>query len=586
MRKVSSILGMAFLATAAPAAAQSQTPRSQDNDGIVVTGTRAENGKPIPMSDWRVAETQHLLVFSKGDEKRLTRIAHNLEKLHFLLSVLLNRVDEPDDTVKLSVTLIGDYADFDQLNLRNLRWQQGPFPKAFPSERYYDPREDGAVLATTHIDQKVILQQGVVYGGTALVPAEAGVGRNLASDSGYAPATLVNEISFPMTAAGRLYAGFAQHYLMTYFPAAYPRWYLDGFGEIFATISAEEDGVIEYGRRPDGFREVSEWYGRYPLKKVFSGEYLSEKRGRTSWNPYRAWALTHLLFFSDEHKTQLNRYLAATARGAAPDEAAKALDVEKLQRELAGYQGRKVPFERMTYPPERAPAPIVRQLTRSEAGFVRGRLELGARIEIPPPAAPGADPDEAADRAKALARRADWLERVRQNAGRYPKELELQLLLAEAECRSGNGAPCEAAADRALTLAPKSASALAWKGIAQAQEASAAPASERKAKLRAARATIVRANRADPEAVLPLLAYYRSFTEAGETPPLVSVDGVAKAVESVPSAPSSRLDLGQALAGRGQAKPARRILLPVAKGPYESPEKPKARALLEALKAE
>ena len=43
---------------------------------------------------------------------------------------------------------------------------------------------------------------------------------------------------------------------------------------------------------------------------------------------------------------------------------------------------------------------------------------------------------------------------------------------------------------------------------------------------------------------------------------------------------------GQALAGRGQAKAARRTLLPVAKGPYESPEKPKAKALLEGLKVE
>ena len=574
-----------------PAAAQSLRPaRSQDNQNIVVTGTRPPTGKSIPMSDWHVAETAHVLVFSKGDEKRLTRIAHNLEKLHFLLSVLLNKVDQPDEAIKLSVTLFGDYADFNQLHLGSLRWQQGPFPKAFPAERYYDPREDGAVLATTDTDQKIMLQQGRRLGSISnLVPGgDGGMGQSLAGASGAVEDVMANEISFPLTAAGRLYAGFAQHYLLTYFPAAYPRWYLDGFGEIFATMAAEEEGVIEYGRRPEGFREVAEWSGRYPLKDLLSGKYLSEKRARTTWTPFQAWALTHLLFFSEEWKAPLNRYLGAVASGAGHQQAAAALgDLDKLQRELAAYRGRKVPFERMTYPPERAAAPVVRQLTRGEAGFVRGRLELGARVEIPPAPPAGADPEAAGEMAEAqrtaLDRRSDWLERLRQNAARFPKEIEAQLLLAEGECRSGNEGACLGAAERALAIEAKSPAALAWKGIALSQAALAGPAAERAGRLRTARSFIVRANRADPEAVLPLLAYHRSFEAAGQRAPDVAVDGVQKALDAVPSAPASRLTLGSALAERSQAQAARRTLLPLANGPYEAPEKPKARAILEAL---
>jgi hypothetical protein len=160
--------------------------------------------------------------------------------------------------------------------------------------------------------------------------------------------------------------------------------------------------------------------------------------------------------------------------------------------------------------------------------------------------------------------------------------MEAQLLLAEAECRSGNPGACLAAADRALALAPNNASGLAWRGIALAQQAVAGPASERKAGLRAARVVIARANRADTEAVLPLLGYYRSFAEAGEKPPALAVDGVAKAVAVVPSAPAPRVMLGEALVAHGQPKEARRVLLPVAKGAYESPERAKARTLLEA----
>jgi hypothetical protein len=580
MRSARLTVALAIALSPNAAAGQALSPgRSQSGEAIVVTGTRLPGGKSVPMSDWRVAETSHLLVFSKGDPDRLTRIAHNLEKLHFLLTVLLNRVDKPDDTIKLSVTLIGDYADFGQLGLKNLRWQQGPYPRSFPSELYYDPREDGAVLATTQTDQKIILQQGRDLASiSSLVPDpdSGGMKQSFAGVGGGVESSQVNEISFAMPAEGRLYAGFAQHYLLTYFPAAYPRWYLDGFGEIFATLAAPQEGVIEYGRAPEGVRKVTEWFSRYPLKDVLSGRYLNDKRSFPAWTPYNAWALAHLLFFSEEWKAPLHNYLAAVAGGAPPDEAAKALgDVEKLRRELAAYRGRKVPFERMTYPPEQVPAPAVRQLARSEAGYVRGKLELGARVEIPK------DPGDGAR--KALQSRAEWLERLRQNASRYPGELEAQLLLAEGECRSGNDGLCLAAAERALAVEPKSAPALAWKGVALAQAAIAGPPAERAAKLRTARATIVRANRADTEAVLPLLAYYRSFAEAGEAPPEVAMQGVAKALDSVPSAPSSRLTLGTALAGRGEREAARRTLRPVTHGAHESPEREKARAVLEAI---
>ena len=50
---------------------------------------------------------------------------------------------------------------------------------------------------------------------------------------------------------------------------------------------------------------------------------------------------------------------------------------------MINYRGRKLQYERMDFPPEQAPAPTVRRLTRAEAGLVRGRLELGARIELP-----------------------------------------------------------------------------------------------------------------------------------------------------------------------------------------------------------
>jgi tetratricopeptide (TPR) repeat protein len=248
-----------------------------------------------------------------------------------------------------------------------------------------------------------------------------------------------------------------------------------------------------------------------------------------------------------------------------------------------------MPYERMTYPAERVAEPMMRQLTEGEAAFVKGRLELGSRIALPAPPPPDADAKTLAEldqmRSRAMAARDAWLAELRKDAARYPANPQAQLLLAEAECRSGNAAECLAAADRALAANPDSSDAHAWKGSALLARALAAPAADRAARIKAARAEIARANRADPDNPLPLIAYYRSFAEAGETPPDIAIEGLMKVVDTVPTAPGPRLLLGEALVRRGNAAAARRALLPVAYGAYEAPERARALALLAAARA-
>lgn len=585
--------GAALLAT--PAAAQLTAVPHNGEQSITVTGERIKGLRMPDMSDWRLAETPHVLVFSKGDAKELTRIADHLEKLHFLLSMLLNRVDEPDPTLKISVTLIGDRVDFDHLGLHNIRWQQGPYPSEFPNSIYYDPREDGAVMATAHIDQcfKVVRDaavftrtdlEGIDFNATTL-PGSNGPAnqtpmavamRAIGNASGRADSSSnceANPNKVSVTAESRLFSAFAQHYLLTYFPAAYPRWYLEGFGEIFANMDAEKPGVIEYGRWPDKYRLLVDKFGHYPVLKVLDGTYLHDPHSSPAFSPYTAWGLAHLLFFAPEWKTPLHNYLAAIARGESSREAGGQFgDLKLLQRQFATYYGRKVPFERLTYPADRFQAPVVRQLKNSEAVYVRGRLELGSRVTI-------AGADEAA-RQKATAARDHWLADLRETAAKYPTELAEQQLLAEAECRSGNGGACVAAADRALSIAANDAVALTWKGYGLTLEAAQSSRSERASLLEAARAAIGRANHLDTESVLPLLAYYRSYALVGEAAPTVAIDGLAKSLEEVPSAPTTRLMLGAALVEQSDPIDARRILLPLAHGAFDPPEKPKAQQLL------
>jgi hypothetical protein len=297
-----------------------------------------------------------------------------------------------------------------------------------------------------------------------------------------------------------------------------------------------------------------------------------------------------MLFFDDQRRGQLRTYLLAIANGTPPEQAVQAFgDLRALQRAFTGYGERKVWYDRITYPADRVAEPIVHRLTRGQAAFLKGRLELGSRVEIPAAPAPGADPQAAATIARArrdaIAARGKWLVELREDAARYPANLEAQLLLAEAECRSDDSPRCLAAAERALALAPGHADALTWKGVALVQQAVAGPAAERPARLKAARAIIARANRAETENPLPLLAYYRSFADAGEKPPEVAIEGLAKVVETVPAAPGPRLMLAEALARQGDTAAARKALRPVIGGAYDSPERSEAVAIVAGLPA-
>ncbi|WP_294138446.1 hypothetical protein [Sphingomonas sp.] len=580
MRRIDWISGLILVAgVGSSPVANAQAVQAQPSNGdIVVQGQRA---RP---SHWREAETQHVIVLSDGREQEVTQIAHNLERLYFLLSVLLDRTTQTDNTIKLRVTLIGDTAEFQAMDLRNLRWQQGPFNSAFDIRRYYDPRQDGAVLATTRIDQRVVLQRGV-----AVVDALQGVQIGGRSDPGSPPGAggtgagggqaglfglqssadlirPINEESVPLTAEGMIYAGFAQHYLTAFFPVAYPRWYLDGFGQLFSTLVVRGDTIMEYGRAPEGTTAVLHRFGNVRLTDVLSGAYLTQSPDTTRWTPVHAWMLTHFLFFSPTRSGQFRSYLKAIASGTpAPDAAAVFGDPDALAKELRAYFFAKKPFERMTYPAERAEVPIVRRLSLGEAAFVKGRLELGSRIEAGGP------------------QRDAWLRRLREQAATFPGDEGAQVLVAEAECRSDHAAECRAAADRALALSPTDSAGLTWRGVAMAQTATSLTGDARTAMLGQARAVIAKANRIDTEAPAPLIAYYRSFADAGDPAPAIAVDGLTKALTAVPNAPATRLALGAELALRGMVSVARGTLMPVARGGYESPERAKAQAVLEGL---
>ena len=150
------------------------------------------------------------------------------------MSRIYRRGDQSDTTAKVQVTLIDTGADFRAMALDNLRSREGPYVNAFTDAAYYDPREDGAVIAVSRASQVVDLNTNRAYD----LDCDEQIGGWRASDCGasyHVPAV--------QTWQQRLYAAYARHFILTYAPAAYPRWYLDGVGVLFSTLTVRANGV-------------------------------------------------------------------------------------------------------------------------------------------------------------------------------------------------------------------------------------------------------------------------------------------------------------------------------------------------------
>jgi hypothetical protein len=540
-----------FLLTFAPAAiAQTQ----QATPEIVVKGNNEEK-----TSNWRRAETAHLIVYSDGSEAELSRVTTDLERLHRLMSRIYRGGAQDDETVKLRITLFGDKDFSARLGLRNVRGLEGPYVGTFADQRYYDAREDGDVLAIARKDQILDLNT------------------KRAEDLDCADALAEGELQCPFPPnwfpplvrswEAVLYSGFAQHFLRTYTHQVFPRWYIDGVGAIFSTISVRDDGVIEYARAPAGYRAFFRAYQPIDVADVVTGSYLAAPKPQ--WNPYQAWAIAHYFLFSNlkpERARQFRAYLTAIGRGTPMAEAARVFgDLRRLRSDLSTYRSSTMQYARTAKPQAHEEAPVVSRLSVTSAAVTEARLQLGARLV--PFAANGDATVE------------PWLDQLRARLAALPYDPEALLLRAEAECRSGHADTCLAMAERLLEGTPDDVRALGWKGVALTLQAISGPGVERAAALAAARTVLEHAIQLDGEAPLPRIVYFQSFTRAGEKVPDGAMRGLALAIRTVPAAPAPRVYLAQELVRQNHADLARQIVYPLLYGADDTPEKRAAQAL-------
>lgn len=542
---------IAFALTLSPAAAhagagqasaaspeQAQTGKEQ----IVVEARR--EGR----SDWKRAESEHVLMFSDGGEAELRRAATDVERLHQLMVRLYGPDVQADETAKLRIILIDSVPAYRAMALRNLRAEEGPYVPPFAGQRYYDPRSDGAVLILPRADQVIDLDTS---------KARDAFCDEMGPDLLLVQKTCAEVANRPAPAArpweAVLFSAYAQHFVLNYLPAGYPRWYLDGVGALFSTVKMRRNGALDYAKVSLANRQVFRSYGRLNAADVLTGRYLEAPSAQMEWTPFHAALLVHYFVHSDlkpERRAQFQRYMTAVHQGVPMAEAAAVFgDMRKLRREISSYANR----DGLTYArtePGTAPIqePSITALSLASAAMLEASVGLPSR---------GA-------------------------AGVPGHDSEAALLFAERECRRERYQACLAAADSILEQAPDDARALGWKGVALTEAALAGEPGARPDGLRRAREALERAIARDSDAPLPLVAYFESYAKAGERVPEGAMAAMAKAIRLVPAAPASRLALGTELVRQGQPDLARRLLYPVLFGPYESPERKAARAMLSA----
>jgi len=543
------------LAEAAPA--QEQVGKER----IVVEGRREER-----RSGWKRAESEHVLMFSDGGEAELKRAVSDVEQLHELMVRLYGPDVQTGGTTKIRIILIGSAPAYRDLALRNLRSEEGPYVPPFAQQRYYDPRDDGAVLVVPRSDQIIDLDTAKARNAFC---DEMGPDLLLAGKTCAEVANRPAPVARPWEAV--LFSAYAQHFILNYLPAGYPRWYLDGIGALFSTVKTRRDGALDYAKISLVNRQIFRSYGRLNVGDVLTGRYLETPSRQMEWTPFHAALLVHFFVYSDlkpERAAQFKRYMTAIHQGMPMAEAARVFgDMRRLEREISAYAGRSGLDYARTDPSELPlDDPSITMLSPASAAMIEANIALETRL-----AARG-DAD-------------GWLAGLRREAEKFPRDIDAMLVLAEAECRSRRYAACLEAAGQAIAISPDDVRALSWKGLALAGDAAAKTGRARSDDLKAARATIAQAIGLDGEAPLPRIAYFQSFTLAGDAVPDDAMAGMAQVIRMVPAAPGPRLSLGVELIRRGQPDLARKLLYPVLFGPYDTPERKQAEDLLAAYGA-
>ncbi len=452
-------------------------------------------------AEWREAETAHFRIYSGGGEQQLSRFAERLETFDALLRRLAS-VPASVEPVKVRVFLLDTE---DQVR------------RAFHGN-------DSTVAGFYTVNME---------GPLAVSP------RRTDSESTVFGPEIV------------LFHEYAHHFMLQYFPASYPAWYIEGFAEMASTATLQPGGKMAFGKAAS-HREYSLTQSRWvPVSQLLAQSYSEFPKDADFYG--QAWLLSHYLTFAPARKGQIYRYLGALAAGRPQSEAARAIfgDVDALNNEARHYlDARNFSYSQVEV---QRPAPgsiKLRLLTPGEAALVGDMAAFR---------------DSVGEK-----ERSAWIADIRAKAARYPGDPHVLSFLADAEYAAEDYAAALATADKWLAIAPGDVQAMTRKATILLEQASNLEGAPRAAKVALARSLIVAANKIDPDDPKTLVAFYEAYRVSGERPPPIAIEALKQAVGTMPQAYRPRMLLATALANQGKYDEAIFYLGPIAYDPHPS----------------
>jgi len=474
---------------------------------------------------WHRFETEHFIIYSERPENKVEDLARGLEGV--------------DGLMRMATGLSGEH----------------PPVKV----RIYEMADEGEVQAALGESNSGVAG---FYTSNILGPYAVTLRRLISARGDFTPDLV-------------LHHEYAHHFMLQYFPATYPSWYVEGFAELIGSSKTLPDGRLAYGW-PARHRGDTISFTWVSLKDIL----LKPPEKVQPYNLYgQGWAMTHFLTFSKERSPQMRRYLAALSAGKSPVEAASAFgDLDQLNREAHLYltQGS------FAYTPVQVPLhePVIERV--SDVGAAEAAL-IPETIAFSDFDLSEVRKDDVRDRERK--RRATVLKRIEAKAALYPDDPVALVLLGNAERTAGNDKAAELAADRLLALQPSNVDALILKSRLLSARAELLSGDQREKLASQARHLAVLANKANNDNPLAYVAYFESMKASGEPVPGDALDALAAAVEKLPANTSIRQELVDELASEKRYSLAIGALLPIASDTHDSPLRTAAREQLAKLQA-
>jgi tetratricopeptide (TPR) repeat protein len=475
---------------------------------------------------WRASESEHFIIYSKSPSERVEALAADLESYDKLMRMASRTRDEAA-VVKVRIYEVDSTDDVERALGLSDSGVAG----------FYDSNILGPYLVT--------------------------------------PRMISFETSGDFTVSLVLHHEYAHHFMLQYFPAIYPDWYVEGFAELIGSSKRMSDGRIGYGMpaKQRGPEIAANWV---PLQELLVKEKV------TYFDTYgQGWVLAHFFtFFSPERTQQFRAYLHALAAGKSLKEAAEVFgDLDELNRDarryLTGgtfsYRPVKVEITRPAIQRSRPLSAAEVALIPEVIAFNDGSLDAYRKVS---------------ERDREKKRREALLQSVREKASAYPTDPFALYFLGEVENSNGNYSEAQAAVDRLLAIQPTHVRAMARKSMLLARQAATLQGSARTQLSEQARLLAVKANQTDINNPLPLLAYYESFRLAGEKAPEAAVQGLMQAVSTLPRDDGIRMLLVNELESDRRYAEAIGWIMPIANDPHESPMRSAAREQLARLRQE